>query len=177
MNKNLLDSAIKRVSNFPKPGVVFYDITGILDEPEVFHHCIDEFAAAARLSGAEAIAAIEARGFIFAAPVAERCGLPLILVRKKGKLPGPVVSRGFKLEYGEGSIEVQKSELARPRRILVIDDLIATGGTVSAVMNIFREYNSQIVAALAIIGLPFLGYPEALKGISVNTLINYQTEK
>ena len=176
MNKGFLDSAIRRVPDFPRPGILFYDITGVLGEPKAFRFCIDELCALTQSSGAEAIAAIEARGFIFAAPVAERCGLPLILARKKGKLPGETVSRSFALEYGEDLVEIQKLELAKPRRIIIIDDLIATGGTIDAVAKLFREHKSEITAAAAVVGLPFLGYNDVLKGIPVHTLVNYESE-
>jgi adenine phosphoribosyltransferase len=164
------------VPDFPKPGVLFYDVTGILETPAAFRYCIDELTARAKDSGAEAIAAIEARGFLFAAPVAERCGLPLILVRKKGKLPGKTVSRSFTLEYGTASIEVHAADLETPRRILIIDDLVATGGTLNAVVGIFRENGSSITGVAAVIGLPFLNYQKALPGIDVHTLINYSSE-
>ena len=176
MNIKLLDSAIRRVRDFPRPGILFYDIAGILANPAAFHFCIGKLSELARSSGAEALAAIESRGFVFAAPVADRCGLPLILVRKKGKLPGVTVSRSFALEYGMDNIEVQKLELVQPRRILIIDDLIATGGTMEAAVSVFREYKSEITAVGAVVGLPFLGYEKVLKGLSVHTLINYMAE-
>ncbi|MCL1818715.1 MAG: adenine phosphoribosyltransferase [Spirochaetaceae bacterium] len=176
MNNKLLDSAIRKVPDFPRPGILFYDITGILANPEAFRFCIDELSALARSSGAGALAAIESRGFVFAAPVADRCGLPLILVRKKGKLPGATVSRSFALEYGEDHIEVQKLELEKPRRIFIIDDLLATGGTMEATVNVFREHGSEITAVGAVVGLPFLGYGKVLAGIPVHALLNYETE-
>lgn len=176
MKKYALDFAIRKVPDFPRPGILFYDITGILAAPEAFRFCTCELSAIARESGAEAVAAIEARGFIFASPVAERCGLPLVLIRKKGKLPGATVSRSFILEYGTDSIEVQKMELETPRRVLIIDDLVATGGTLGAAVNLFRDHGSQIAGIAAVVGLPFLKYEEALPGIPVHTLINYQGE-
>ena len=173
MGKFDLDSVIRKVPDFPHPGILFYDVTGILAAPEAFRYCTDELAATVRAASAQAIAAIEARGFLFAAPVAQSCGLPLILVRKKGKLPGAVVSREFALEYGMDSIEIQKLELDNPRSVFLLDDLIATGGTLRAAASLFREYGSKISGAAAVIGLPFLGYEQALGGIPVNTLINY----
>jgi adenine phosphoribosyltransferase len=171
-----LDSAIRKVPDFPKPGVLYYDITSILVTPAAFRYCVDELCAQARQSGAAAIAAIEARGFIFASPVAERCGLPLILVRKKGKLPGKTVSRSFSLEYGTDSIEIHTSDFQPPRRVLIIDALVATGGTLSAAAGIFRENGWDVAGISAVIGLPFLKYEELLAGIPIHTLINYQGE-
>jgi adenine phosphoribosyltransferase len=172
-----LDEAIRKVPDFPKPGILFYDITGILINPSAFRYCVDCLAARAREAGAGAIAAIEARGFIFASPVAERCGLPLILVRKKGKLPGETVSRSFILEYGEDSIEVQKADLALGGSVLIIDDLIATGGTLNAAAAVFRENGFSLAGIAAVIGLPFLNFRNALPGIPVHTLIDYQGEE
>ncbi|MDR1625524.1 MAG: adenine phosphoribosyltransferase [Spirochaetia bacterium] len=172
-----LDTAIRKVPDFPKPGILFYDITGILATPPAFRYCVDRLTARAKEAGADAIATIEARGFIFAAPVAERCGLPLILARKKGKLPGETISRGFALEYGEDSIEVQKADLARPGSVLIIDDLVATGGTLSAVAAIFRENGFSVAGIAAVIGLPFLNFRNLLPGIPVYTLIDYQGEE
>jgi adenine phosphoribosyltransferase len=171
-----LDAAIRKVPDFPKPGILFYDITGILTNPEAFRYCVDRLVACVKETGAQAIAAIEARGFLFAAPVAERCALPLILARKKGKLPGTVVSRSFALEYGEDSIEVQEVDLASPKPVLIIDDLIATGGTLSAAAAIFRENGFTVAGIAAVIGLPFLNFHNVLAGIPVHTLIDYQGE-
>ena len=176
MKKYDLDSVIRKVPDFPRPGILFYDITGILATPCAFRYCVDELAAIVKDSGAQALAVIEARGFLFGAPVAALCALPLILVRKEKKLPGKTVSRKFALEYGTDSIEVQKIELETPRRVFVIDDLVATGGTLSAALELFREHGSLVAGAAAVIGLPFLKYEEKLPGIPVHTLINYQSE-
>ena len=170
-----LDHVIRKVPDFPRPGILFYDITGILADPESFRYCVDELSALVKASGAEAIAAIEARGFLFAAPVAGRCGLPLILVRKKKKLPGETVSREFVLEYGVDSIEIQKIELDKPRRVFILDDLVATGGTLCAAAELFRDHGSRIAGIAAVVGLPFLKYEEALRETPVQTLINYQS--
>ena len=100
MNDEKLDDVIRKVPDFPKPGVLFYDITGILMHPEAFSYCIDRMVELYADSDIDAVAAIEARGFLFAAPFAERIGKPLILVRKKGKLPGETITKSFELEYG-----------------------------------------------------------------------------
>ena len=171
-----LDSVIRKVPDFPKPGILFYDVTGILINPGAFRFCVDRLAACAEEAGAQAICAIEARGFVFAAPVAERCGLPLILARKKKKLPGAVASRSFALEYGEDSLEVQKVDLADPKSVFIIDDLIATGGTLSAAASIFLEHGFTVAGIAAVIGLPFLNFRNLLSGIPVHTLIDYQGE-
>ena len=106
-----LDSAIRKIPDFPKPGILFYDITGILARPEAFRFCIERMKALYGGAGLTAVAAVEARGFLFAAPFAAEMGLPLILVRKKGKLPGPTWQIRFQLEYGEDVIEVHRSDV------------------------------------------------------------------
>ena len=122
------------------------------------------------------LAGVEARGFLFAAPVAHRLGLPLILVRKKGKLPGETYRASFALEYGEDEIEVHKADVLAGQRILLIDDLIATGGTIKAASDIFKVAGAPVVGIFAVVGLPFLDYERVLQGHQVRTLIQYHGE-
>ncbi|HET7838605.1 MAG TPA: adenine phosphoribosyltransferase [Rectinemataceae bacterium] len=171
-----LDSAIRKVPDFPKKGILFYDITSILVKPEAFRHCIDEMA---RIYGGEkldAVAAIESRGFLFAAPLCERLGIPLILVRKKGKLPGRTLSKRYDLEYGQAEIEMHQDDMPRGGRVLIVDDLIATGGTVRAAADLLREGGAVPIGVFAVIGLPFLDYEKSLGGLPVRTLIDYHGE-
>ncbi len=171
-----LDQHIRKVPDFPKPGILFYDVTSVLMSPEAFGWCIDELAAPFRNGGIEAIAAIDARGFLFGAPVARILGLPLVLVRKQGKLPGDSYRRTFDLEYGTDTIEIHRADLAVPRRVLLLDDLIATGGTLAAAASILEEAGSTVVEIGAVIGLPFLNYDRLLGGYRVRTLIQYHGE-
>ena len=134
--KELLDQAIRRVPDFPTPGILFYDITGVLVKPEAFKYCLDEMAKIYENAQIDAVAGVESRGFVFAAPLAERLGVPLILIRKKGKLPGNTYGCKYALEYGTAEIEVHKADIKAGEKILVIDDLIATGGTLKAARNI-----------------------------------------
>jgi adenine phosphoribosyltransferase len=172
-----LDQAIRKVPDFPKPGVLFYDITGILANPEVFAFCVERIAGEASALRPEAVAAIESRGFVFAAPVAFSLKLPLILIRKKGKLPGPSYSARFQLEYGEDQIEVQRHDVRGGARILLVDDLIATGGTLKAACGLLEGAGAEVAGIFAVVGLPFLHYERALAGYPVRTLIQYQGEK
>ena len=171
-----LDSAIRKIPDFPKPGILFYDVTGILVEPEAFRFCVDCLTERARRAGSEAVAVVEARGFVFGSPVAAALGVPLVLVRKKGKLPGKTFSKSFSLEYGEDSIEVHRADLAKKRRFVIIDDLVATGGTLKAASDLLLEAGSEVAAILAVIGLPFLHYEKVLGGIPVTTLVDYHGE-
>ncbi|MDR2588304.1 MAG: adenine phosphoribosyltransferase [Spirochaetales bacterium] len=176
MQEYNLDAVIRKVPDFPKKGILYYDITSILMEPAALRFCVEKLTSRAKESGAAVIAAIEARGFLFASPVAERLCLPLVLVRKKGKLPGKTLSRSFALEYGEASIEIHASDIQKNLPVFLIDDLVATGGTLRAAADIFRESGSPVCGAGGVVGLPFLGYEKALAGIPVYTLINYQGE-
>ena len=176
MSDKIIDEAIRRVYDFPKKGICFYDITGILVAPDVFCHCINLMQEFCKTLKIDAIAAIEARGFIFASPLAERLHLPLILVRKKGKLPGETYCATYSLEYGEASIEVHKSDIVAGSNILLLDDLIATGGTLNATRSIIEKGGANVAAFLGVIGLPFLNYKTVLKDKPIHTLIEFESE-
>jgi adenine phosphoribosyltransferase len=122
-----------------------------------------------------AVAAIEARGFLFAAPFACRMNIPLILIRKKGKLPGVTLSKKFDLEYAQAEIEVHIADIPKGKRILLTDDLIATGGTLAASRFLLTEGGAQVPEIFGVVGLPFLNYQEVLEPTAVTTLINYHS--
>jgi len=171
-----LDSVIRKVPDFPKPGVLYYDITSILMTPEAFGYCIDQMVE--RYFDAElgAVAAIESRGFLFATPFAARLGIPVILVRKSGKLPGETYQKTYELEYGTDTIEIHKSDLSSGQRVLIVDDLVATGGTIAATTAVVEEAGSTPIEAFSVVGLPFLDYEKRVAPLSVYTLINYDSE-
>ena len=171
-----LDDYIRKIPDFPTKGVLFYDITGILSAPEAFGYCIDTMAELYRDRGIDAVAAIEARGFLFAAPFAVRMGIPLILIRKKGKLPGETRSKKFQLEYAEAEIEIHPHDVKRGNRVLLTDDLIATGGTLRAARELLIEAGALIPEIFGVVGLPFLHYERNLTGIPVHTLVEYHGE-
>lgn len=168
-----LDSAIRKIPDFPKPGILFYDITGILVNPTAFRYCIDQMVKLYKHEKIDAIAAIESRGFIFAAPFAERMGIPLILIRKKGKLPGKTWACKYALEYGTAEIEVHQADVTEGQRILVMDDLIATGGTLNAARNVLEQGGATVTGFFGVVGLPFLDYQRVLGDIQVQTLVEY----
>jgi adenine phosphoribosyltransferase len=168
-----LDDAIRKVPDFPKKGILFYDITSVLTDPEAFRFCLDSMVKLYKGERIDAVAAIESRGFLFAAPFCDRLGLPLILVRKKGKLPGKTRSRKYALEYGEAEVEMHEADIPSGGRVLIVDDLIATGGTIKAAAEILRDGGAVPVGAFSVIGLPFLHYEETLAGLPVRTLIEY----
>jgi adenine phosphoribosyltransferase len=171
-----LDDYIRKVKDFPKPGILFYDVTGILASPQAFRFCIDKMVALYQGKSIEAVASIESRGFIFAAAFADRMGIPQILIRKKGKLPGKVVRKEYALEYGTGEIEIQEVDIPKGRRVLLADDLVATGGTFRAAHDILVESGALVPEIFGVIGLPFLHYDNQLSGIPITTLVTYNNE-
>lgn len=171
-----LDKSIRRVPDFPKPGILFYDITSIIVNPEAFKFCIDQMLEKYANSNFDAVAAVESRGFVFAAPFAEKLGIPLILVRKKGKLPGDTYQCSYALEYGTATLEVHKSDIKKGQKILVVDDLIATGGTLVAAKNVLEQGGAVVTDYFGVIGLPALNYEKVLSPCKITTLINYDGE-
>ena len=173
----ILDRVVGKIPDFPKPGVLFYDITGILRHPEAFKYCIDRMAEIYAGKKIDAVAGIESRGFIFAAPFAERMGIPLVLIRKKGKLPGKTYTCSYSLEYGTAEVEVHCADVQKGQNILLVDDLIATGGTLNAAKNLVEQGGGTVSDVFGVIGLPFLNYKKALSPMNVTTLIEYNSEK
>jgi len=171
-----LDAAIRKVPDFPKPGILFYDITSILAEPRAFKYCIDAMVEMYADKQVDAVAAIESRGFVFAAPFADRLGIPLILIRKKGKLPGKTISQKYQLEYGEAEIEVHPADVPAGKQVLVVDDLIATGGTLRAATDLVAAAGAEVAGIFGVVGLPFLNYKALLGSIPIRTLIEYHGE-
>ena len=171
-----LDDYIRKVPDFPKKGILFYDITSILATPAAFRFCIEEMARIYKDKNIEAVAAIEARGFIFAAAYAFHLNIPLIPIRKKGKLPGITLSKKYSLEYAQAEIEVHAADVPKGKNILLIDDLIATGGTLNAARSLLTEGGAFVPEIFGVIGLPFLNYNKYLDPTPVTTLISYHSE-
>ena len=171
-----LDEVIRKIPDFPKPGVLFYDITSIMMEPEAFKWVIDKMVEIYRDQSIGAIAAVESRGFIFGAPLAEKLGIPLILIRKSGKLPGDTIRTSYKLEYGEAEIEIHIADIPKGENVLIVDDLLATGGTLKAAAELLVEGGAKVTDVFCVIGLPFLNYDKILNKLKITTLINYNSE-
>jgi len=164
---------IRDVPDFPRPGIVFKDITPLLADPDGFRATIDWMADVAEGSESRGILAIESRGFIFGAALALRLGLPLQLVRKRGKLPGAVVSQEYSLEYGTDHIEVHTDALEPGSRYLLVDDVIATGGTAVAVTRLVERQQAEIAACLFLMELSFLDGRAALGDHRVECLLSF----
>ena len=171
-----LDGAIRKVPDFPKPGILFYDITSVLMDPEAFSYCIEAMVKRYGGQSITKVAAIESRGFLFAAPLAHTLGVPLMLVRKQGKLPGATYHKTYELEYGTDTVEMHRSDIKAGDRVLIVDDLVATGGTLKATAEMLEEVGAEVHEIFCVIGLPFLNYDDRLAPIHVETLITYEGE-
>ncbi|MEU8528017.1 MULTISPECIES: adenine phosphoribosyltransferase [Streptomyces] len=152
----LLLSRIRDVPDYPKPGVLFKDITPLLADPVAFSALTDTLAELCLSNGATKIAGLEARGFILAAPVAVRAGLGFIPVRKAGKLPGATLKQAYELEYGTAEIEVHAEDLTADDRVMVIDDVLATGGTAEASLELIRRAGASVAGVAVLMELGFL---------------------
>ncbi|HNX90470.1 MAG TPA: adenine phosphoribosyltransferase [Candidatus Omnitrophota bacterium] len=171
-----LDQAIRKVHDFPKPGVLFYDITSIFTNPTAFKFVVDKMEDLYKNVAIDGVVAIESRGFLLASPFAIKRSIPLVLARKKGKLPGETIRQSYTLEYGEATLEIHKADLMHGKKWLIIDDLIATGGTLEAVAKMIESQGDEVVGIFSIIGLPFLNYEKKLSKYKPTTLINYHGE-
>jgi adenine phosphoribosyltransferase len=147
---------IRAIPDFPKPGILFYDISTLLAHPQAWRAMIEQLAEAVRPYRPELLVGIESRGFLVAAPLALALGSGFAMVRKKGKLPGRTVRYSYDLEYGTDTIEVQEDAIAPGQRVVVLDDLIATGGTMQAAVELVRQRGGTVAAAACIIELSFL---------------------
>ncbi|MFJ6570288.1 adenine phosphoribosyltransferase [Streptomyces sp. NPDC091292] len=154
---DLLLSRIRDVPDYPEPGVVFKDITPLLADPAAFTALTDTLADITVRQGATKIVGLEARGFILGAPVAVRAGVGFIPVRKAGKLPGATLSQTYDLEYGSAEIEVHAEDLSAGDRVMVIDDVLATGGTAEASLSLIRRAGAGVVGVAVLMELGFLG--------------------
>jgi len=168
-----LASRIRDIPDFPKPGIQFKDITTLLKDGESFKAAIDGLLAQIGERAVDAVVGMESRGFIFGAPVAYALGVGFVPVRKLGKLPADVVSVEYELEYGSATLEMHKDALAPGARVLVVDDLLATGGTVAGTIELVKQLRGEIVALAFLIELTFLKGRERLQGHDIITLIRY----
>jgi len=171
-----LRGLIRTIPDFPKPGILFRDVTTLIGHGAGFAAAVGHLAARAEADGAEVIAGIEARGFIFGAAVAARMGLPFVPVRKPGKLPVPVLAIDYALEYGTDTLEVDPGAVPDGARVIVVDDLIATGGTALAAVELLRRAGGEVIGAHFAIDLPELGGAERLRdaGVRVQALLAYE---
>ena len=168
-----LKSKIRTVENFPKEGISFKDITTVLEEPEAFKYAIDALVKIASEYDYDVIIGPEARGFIFSAPMSYAASKPLVLVRKPGKLPSETVSHEYALEYGTDVLEIHKDAIKKGDKVLIVDDLLATGGTTKATAELVEKLGAEVAAILFMIELTFLDGREKLSNYTVRNLIEY----
>lgn len=168
-----LQAAIRDVPDFPKPGVTFKDITPILSEPKLFSTVIDILADEAAKQRPDKIVGIDARGFLFGAAVAYKLKCGFIPVRKKGKLPYRSISFAYQLEYGSAEMEVHVDAISAGERVVLVDDLLATGGTSAAAIHLVEQMGGTVETALFFIELLFLNGRERLGNVPVHTLVRF----
>jgi len=168
-----LKKVIREIPDFPKPGILFYDITTLLAHGPSFRLAVDRIADRFASQKIDRVLAIDARGFLFGAGVAYKLGVGLAPVRKKGKLPFRTISATYELEYGSDSIEIHEDAIKPGERVLIVDDLLATGGTAGAAIELVRRSKGEVVAAAFVIELSFLHGQRKLAGIPVFSLVQY----
>lgn len=168
---------IRNVPDFPIRGVQFKDITSLLLAPAAFSAAIDRMAAHAAAGRPDCLAAIDARGFLFAAPMAIRMGLPLALIRKAGKLPGPTLEFEYSLEYGQGVLEVHAGDIPAGARVLIIDDLLATGGSLQAAARLIERAGGVAVGVGVVVELIGLGGRDALRDYDIFSLVTFEVDE
>ena len=170
-NLDRLRRVIRDVPDFPKPGIVFKDITPLLGDPELLQLTLGAFIEATRPLGVTKIVGIESRGFIFGAPVAAALGVGFVPVRKKGKLPWQCEAISYALEYGEATIEIHRDAIHPGERVVIVDDLLATGGTAAAATELVKRLGGEVVEAQFLIELAFLQGKAVLKGVPVRSFL------
>ena len=168
-----LKAYIRDVADFPSPGILFRDLTPLLAAPEALAGAVDLLEAWARPRRPEVIAGVESRGFLFGAPLALRLGVGIVPVRKPGKLPWQTLTESYTLEYGRGELQMHADAVRPGARVLVVDDLLATGGTAAATTRLVRRAGGEVTGALFLVELTALGGREQLGGIDVHALMAY----
>jgi adenine phosphoribosyltransferase len=171
----MLDLAplIRDIPDFPKKGIMFKDITTVLKDGQAFRRAIDALAERVRPYNVDKVIGMESRGFIFAAPIAYQLGVGFIPVRKLGKLPGPTISTEYELEYGTNTLEVHSDAIEGGERVLIVDDLLATGGTVSATIELVERLGGEVAAVAFLVELTFLKGRDRLDGYNVESVIQF----
>ena len=175
MSKDIdLKKHIRSIPDFPKPGILFYDISTLLAHAKAWHAAIERLADMIRPHKPDVLAGIESRGFLLAAPLALALGTGFVMLRKQGKLPGTTVRHTYALEYGTDTIEIQQDAVQKGTRVVLVDDLLATGGTMAAAVTLLESVGAYVPTAACIIELTFLEGRKKLK-VPVETLVQYDS--
>jgi len=168
-----LKRKIRNIPDFPKKGIIFRDIGPLLEDKKAFGHVVDQLVAKYKDEKIDKVVGVDARGFILAGVLADRLGAGMVMVRKKGKLPFETESEEYDLEYGKAVLEIQKDSINLGERVLVVDDVLATGGTMEAVMKLVKKLNGEVAGIAFLIILDYLPGREKLKDYDVFSLVNY----
>ena len=168
-----LEEYVRSIPDFPEPGIIFRDVTSILQDADGLKLAVDSMQALLEDTDADVIVGTESRGFIFGAPIAYNLHKPLVLVRKKGKLPCETVEKSYDLEYGSAEIEIHKRSIKPGDKVVIVDDLMATGGTAEAMIKLIEGLGGEVVEVLCLIELMGLKGREKLKGYKVDSVIQY----
>ncbi|ALA16491.1 MULTISPECIES: adenine phosphoribosyltransferase [Chelatococcus] len=171
-----LRAAVRTIPDYPRPGILFRDITTLLGDARAFRRAVDELVQPWPGSKIDKVAGIEARGFILGGAVAHQLASGFVPIRKKGKLPHETVTIAYSLEYGIDEMEMHRDAIAPGERVILVDDLIATGGTATAAVELLRKMGAEVVAAVFVIDLPDLGGAKRLRdmGVTVRTLMSFE---
>jgi len=169
-----LKSFIRDIPDFPQPGILFRDITPLLQDPQAFRFVVDRFTREYQDSGISAVVAIESRGFLFGAPLAQNLGISFVPVRKAGKLPAAHISVEYSLEYGTSQLDIHEDALKRGDNALIVDDLLATGGTANAAAKLVELLGARVHAIAFVVELAFLQGRDRLRDYDVLSLVTYE---
>ncbi len=170
-----LRKLVREVPDFPKPGINFYDITTLLKDPDGLRGTIDALYEMSKDEKIDTVIGVESRGFIFATPLAYKLGAGFVPVRKPKKLPAEKVSISYDLEYGQDTLEIHKDAIGKGHRVLIVDDLLATGGTARAVVDLVEGLGGEVAALLFVVELDFLNGRSKFNGHQVESLIRYDS--
>ncbi|UEM19558.1 adenine phosphoribosyltransferase [Skermanella mucosa] len=165
---------IRSIPDFPKPGILFYDISTLLAHADAWQETVRQLSDAVRPHKPDLLVGIESRGFLVAAPLALSLGLGFVMIRKRGKLPGDIITHSYDLEYGTDTIEIQADSIKPGSRVVVLDDLLATGGTMAAAVSLLRRMGAEVAAAQFIIELGFLNGAAKLD-VPAQALVTYES--
>ncbi|HAX35186.1 MAG TPA: adenine phosphoribosyltransferase [Tyzzerella sp.] len=169
-----IEDYVRSIPDFPEPGIIFRDITSVLQDADGLQLAIDSMQDCLKDTDVDVIVGTESRGFIFGVPIAYNLHKPFVPVRKKGKLPCETVSRSYDLEYGSAEIEIHKRSIKPGDKVVIVDDLMATGGTAKAIMEMVEEMGAEVVASAFLIELDFLNGRKALPHCRVEAVIHYE---
>jgi adenine phosphoribosyltransferase len=173
MSAEDLRAKIREIPDFPKPGILFYDITTLLKDPDAYRESIDLMVEPFRNERVDIVVGMESRGFIFSAPMAYQLKAGLVPVRKLGKLPAETITVEYALEYGSNTLEIHRDAIEPGQRVLIVDDLLATGGTVGGTIELIERLNGQVVGLAFLVELEFLKGRDRLQGRRVTSVIKY----